>query len=161
VIEAVLRAFATHERINQYLIQHLTDDAWEAKPPDGKGRTIRAIAAHMHNVRLMWLKMIRKGADLPAQLDKGACTRAEALKAFDESYTALEDVLRNSLPANKVKGFTPDAVSFFAYLISHDSHHRGQIASLARRLGHPLPKPVEYGMWEWGTRSREVKTAGA
>jgi len=160
VIDAVLRAFATHERINQYLLQNLTNDAWEAKPPDGKGRTIRAIAAHMHNVRLMWLKTILKDANLPAQLNRDACTRAEAMTAFDESYRALNQVLRNCLPENKVKGFTPDAVSFFAYLVSHESHHRGQIASLARRLGYPLPKSVEFGMWEWGTRSREVKAAG-
>jgi uncharacterized damage-inducible protein DinB len=160
VIDAVLRAFATHERINQYLIQNLTNDAWEAKPPDGKGRTIRAIAAHMHNVRLMWLKTIRKDANLPAQLNRDSCTRAEAMKAFDESHRALDRVLRTCLPENKVKGFTPDAISFFTHLVSHESHHRGQIASLARRLGHPLPKPVEFGMWEWGTRSREVKATG-
>ena len=71
----------------------------------------------------------------------------------------LEDVLREALPKGKVKGFSPDAVSFFAYLVSHESHHRGQIASLAKRLGHPLPKTVEFGMWEWGSRSREVKGA--
>src|SRR5438874_13803607 len=100
----------------QYLIQNLTDEAWDAKTPDGKGRTVRAIAAHMHSVRLMWLKAIRKDADLPAQLDKDSCTRAEALEAFTQSHRALSEVLRSSLPENKVKGFTPDAVSFFTYL---------------------------------------------
>ena len=157
MIDAVLRAFATHERINQYLIQNLTDEAWDAKTPDGKGRTVRATAAHMHSVRLMWLKAIRGDAKLPAALDKESCTRAEAREAFAQSYRALDEVLRSALPDNKVKGFSPDAVSFFAYLVSHESHHRGQITSLARRLGHPLPKSVEFGMWEWGSRSREVR----
>jgi uncharacterized damage-inducible protein DinB len=159
--EALLNAFATHERINQYMIENLSDEAWSEKTPDGKGRTVRAMAAHMHNVRLMWLKAILKEANLPAQLDKDSCSRAEALRAFGQSHQMLEDVLREALPKGKVKGFSPDAVSFFAYLVSHESHHRGQIAWLAKRLGHPLPKTVEFGMWEWGSRSREVKGASA
>ncbi len=157
--DALLSAFATHERINQYMIEGLTDEAWSAGTPGGKGRTVRAIAAHMHNVRLLWLKTILKGATLPPQLDKDSCTRTDTLRALGQSHRMLEDVLREALPKGKVKGFSPDAVSFFAYLVSHESHHRGQIASLAKRLGHPLPKTVEFGMWEWGSRSREVKGA--
>jgi uncharacterized damage-inducible protein DinB len=37
-------------------------------------------------------------------------------------------------------------------LIAHDAHHRGQIAMLARQLGHALPQKAMFGMWEWGTR---------
>ena len=52
----------------------------------------------------------------------------------------------------RIKGFKPDAASFFAYLVAHDAHHRGQIAMLARQLGHPVSQSVMFGMWEWGTR---------
>src|SRR5215211_5649945 len=62
--EALLRAFDTNDRINQYLLESLSDAAWTAHPPGGKGRTIAAIAAHMHNVRVMWLKAA-KWADVP------------------------------------------------------------------------------------------------
>jgi uncharacterized damage-inducible protein DinB len=65
-------------------------------------------------------------------------------------------VLDTALASGQVKGFKPDAVSFVAYLIAHDAHHRGQITSLARRLGHPVPKSVGFGMWEWNSRGREV-----
>jgi uncharacterized damage-inducible protein DinB len=51
-----------------------------------------------------------------------------------------------------VKNFRPDAAGFFAYLIAHDAHHRGQIAMLARQLGHTLPPKINFGMWEWGSR---------
>ena len=48
---ALLNAFNTNNRINQYLIDGIPAAAWRAKPPDGKGRSIAAIVAHMHNVR--------------------------------------------------------------------------------------------------------------
>ena len=52
----------------------------------------------------------------------------------------------------RVKNFRPDAAGFFAYLIAHDAHHRGQIAMLARQLDHALPQKINFGMWEWGSR---------
>jgi len=52
---ALLNAFNTNNRINHYLIDHLPAAAWKASPPEGKGRTIQAIVAHMHNVRVVWL----------------------------------------------------------------------------------------------------------
>ncbi len=66
---ALLNAFNTNNRINQYLIDNLPPASWKAKPPDGKGRTIAAIVAHMHNVRVMWLKA-GKAEEIPDQLDR-------------------------------------------------------------------------------------------
>jgi hypothetical protein len=48
-----------------------------------------------------------------------------------------------------VKGFKPHAAAF---LVSHESHHRGQIALTLKQAGHPLEKKVAFGIWEWGTR---------
>ena len=54
--EALLNAFDINDRINQYLLDNLPSEAWRAEPPANKGRNIASIVAHMHNVRLMWLK---------------------------------------------------------------------------------------------------------
>ena len=69
-----------------------------------------------------------------------------------------ERLLAESLehPDGKVKGFRPDVVGMVGYLISHDAHHRGQICALARQLGYSLPKQATFGMWEWGTRWKEI-----
>ncbi len=148
----LLKAFDTNNRINQYLIDNLPPDTWRAKSPDGKGRTIAAIVAHMHNVRVMWLKAA-KADDIPEQLDRSTVTPAQAVQAFEASLKALSAVMSHALETDgRVKGFRPDVAGFFGYLISHDAHHRGQIAMLARQSGHPLPQKAMFGMWEWGSR---------
>ena len=153
--EALLAAFDTNERINQYMIENLTAEAWRAEPPNGKGRTIAAIVAHIHNVRLMWLKAAAKGSNIPEPLDRSSVTPSQAAKALEQSRAALSAVLQSSLAADgRVKGFKPDVAGFLGYLITHDAHHRGQICMLARQVGHPLSQKAMFGMWEWGSRSQ-------
>jgi uncharacterized damage-inducible protein DinB len=153
--EALLAAFDTNNRINQYLLDSLSAEAWRAEPPGSKGRNIAGIVAHMHNVRVMWLKATLKATmgKIPAQLDRFTVTPAQAKKALDASRSALRDVLRLSLEGDgRVKGFRPDVAGFFGYLVAHDAHHRGQITMLARQVGHPIPQKAMFGMWEWGVR---------
>jgi uncharacterized damage-inducible protein DinB len=150
--DAFIRAYATNNRINVYLVQNLPDEAWHAKPAGGKGRTIASIVTHIHNVRLMWLKAA--GAkELPQKLESEALTKQQAVRALEASWRALEDTLGAALNGDgRIKGFKPDAASFFANLVAHDAHHRGQITMLARQMGHPVPQSAMFGMWEWGTR---------
>jgi len=149
---ALLNAFDTNNRINHYLIESLPAAAWNAKLADGKGRTIAAIVAHMHNVRVMWLKAA-KADEIPVQLDRATVTPPQAVRALEASRAALSTVMSRALEGNgRVKGFRPDVAEFLGYLIAHDAHHRGQITMLARQLGHPLPTKAMFGMWEWGSR---------
>jgi uncharacterized damage-inducible protein DinB len=149
--EALLAAFDTNDRINQYLLDSLPTEAWRAEPPGKKGRDVAGVVAHMHNVRVMWLKATK--GTVPDQLDKFTVTVAQAKKAFDFSRAALHKVLQSSLESDgRIKGFRPDVAGFFGYLIAHDAHHRGQITMLARQAGHPIPQKATFGMWEWGVR---------
>jgi uncharacterized damage-inducible protein DinB len=160
--EALLAAFDTNDRINHYLIENLPSDAWRAELPAGTGRDIASIVAHMHNVRVMWLKAAggKPGAErdrkIPDQLDRHKITPAQARKSLAESRAALHEVLKASLAADgRVKGFRPDVAGFVGYLIAHDAHHRGQISMLARQAGHPISQKAMFGMWEWGSRGDE------
>ncbi len=153
-IDALLQAYAAHDRINHYLLENLPAEAWDAKPE--AGRTIAAIVAHMHNVRVMWLKAA-KVEHIPAQLDRHTVTREQALAGLAESRDGILRLLGSALATTgKVKNSPPDAAHFLAYQIAHDAHHRGQICMLARQLGHKLPQQAEFGMWEFGKRSQEV-----
>jgi uncharacterized damage-inducible protein DinB len=151
---ALLNAFDTNNRINAYLIENLPASVWNAKPADGKGRTVAAIVAHMHNVRVMWLKAAKHG-EIPEQLDRATVTPTQALSALENSRQALNAMISHALETDgRVKNFRPDVAGFLGYLIAHDAHHRGQIAMLARQVGYPLSKQAMFGMWEWGSRSR-------
>jgi len=153
---SLLSALATSERITQYLLEALPADAWRAETP-GEGRTIAAVAAHLHNVRLMWLKAAAKGTKLPAQLDKSKVTKDQARKGLAASHASIAKLVQASLASGgKVKNFPPDVAAFVAYLISHDAHHRGQICMLARQVGHRLENQVIFGMWEWNKRRQEA-----
>jgi uncharacterized damage-inducible protein DinB len=151
--QALLTSFDTNDRINHYMIENLPAEAWRAEPPEGKGRTIAAIVAHIHNVRVMWLKAAARESKIPEQLDRTRVTPAQATKALEQSRAALSGILKAALDSDgRVKGFRPDVAGFFGYLIAHDAHHRGQICMLARQVGHPLSQKAMFGMWEWGTR---------
>jgi uncharacterized damage-inducible protein DinB len=153
--EALLTAFETNQRINQYLLENLPQEAWNADPPGKKGRDIAAIVAHMHNVRVMWLKASAKGSKIPEQLDRASVTPPEAAMALGESHAALAAVIDAALRSDgRIKGFRPDVIGFFGYLLAHDAHHRGQICMLARQAGYPLAQKAIFGMWEWGSRGK-------
>ncbi len=145
-------AFNTNNRINQYLIDNLPAAAWKAKPPESKGRSIQAIVAHMHNVRIMWLKAAARDSRIPKQLDRAKAT-LQAIRALEHSREALCVVLSKALESDgRVKGFRPDVAGFVGDLIAHDAHHRGQITMLARQVGHPISQKAMFGIWEWNSR---------
>lgn len=151
VSDVVLDAFAINDRINQYLIENLPAEAWRAEPPGGKGRDA-AIVAHMHSVRVMWLKAAAQGSRIPEQLDLHKLTPPKATKGLEQSRAALSAILQESLESDgRVKGFKPDLAAFFGYLVAHGAHLRRQVGILARQVGQALPQKVLFGWWEWGT----------
>lgn len=154
---SLLETYAINERANQLLLSSIHVDAWRAAPPSGKGRCIADIAAHIHNVRLMWLAAADKSAKLPAKLDAEKITREQLQASLKASAAAIHALLQKALedPTGRVPNFKPDVVAFIGYLIAHDSHHRGQISMLARQVGHPLPAKVGFGLWEWGAIWRD------
>ena len=155
LIADLLAAWRINGSVNQYLINHLNDEAWTARPPGGKGRTIAAVFAHMHNVRLMWLKAAAKAGALPEKAESKELNRDEAGRALAESAGAIAKLLGQGLASGRITGFPPSAAAFLGYLLAHDAHHRGQIAMLARQVGRPLPPQAGYGLWEWNTRAKD------
>jgi uncharacterized damage-inducible protein DinB len=150
----LLETWEIHNRINLYLLDAAAPAAL-ANVSASKGRTVGEQFAHIHNVRLMWLKSA--AADLLAGVAKvekeQAADKKLLRKSLIDSGAAITSLLSKSLQeGGKVKGFKPHAAAFLGYLISHESHHRGQIILSLKQSGAPLDKKVLYGIWEWGVR---------
>ena len=151
--DQLVETWNIHDRVNRYLLNAVPDEALGlALAP--KRRRIFQLFAHMHNVRLMWLKAaapeLLEGLS-KVEGDNGS--KDDLLAALEASGRAIEALLRKSVAAGgKVKGFKPHVVAFLGYLISHESHHRGQIGWTLKGTGHPLDQKTSYGLWEWGVR---------
>lgn len=156
LIAELMATWRINERIDQYLIDNISEDAWNAKTPGGKGRNIAAIFAHIHNVRLMWVKAASKGSPLPDKIEGKEVTREDAKRALAQSASAIEKILEQGFSTGKVSSFPPSAAAFLGYMLAHDAHHRGQVTMLARQVGHPVPPQAGFGLWEWNSRAKEI-----
>lgn len=143
-----------HDRINRYLLAAVPEGALVGVSAS-KGRTVAEQFAHIHNVRLMWLKEAAPSllAGL-AKFEKGETLTVENLAAaLEASGAAIEQLVADrQADGARVKGFKPHLTAFVGYLVSHESHHRGQIVMTLKQSGHPVDKKTAFGLWEWGSR---------
>jgi uncharacterized damage-inducible protein DinB len=146
--------------MNQLLLAHLDPQAWRAELPGAKGhRSIAAIFAHLHNSRLVWLRHNAPHLRCPAPLDPYRCTMKQAALAHRKSAEQCLRMLIDALstrPDRKVTKFSrgwlrpwPAGATMFAYMFSHEAHHRGQILMLTHQLGYRIPLATAAGIWNW------------
>lgn len=155
--DQLVETWQIHNRINLYLLDAIDEGALDGVASNG-GRSVKLIFAHMHNVRLMWLKEIAPDTAAAVEniaaktnADKAAITKKRLESALTASAQAIEDVLRRSFETGKIRGFKPHPAAFLGYLISHESYHRGEIGIILTQAGTPLDQKVAYRMWEWGS----------
>lgn len=149
----IIDTWNINNRINLYMLDAIAPAALNDIAAS-KGRTVAQQFAHLHNVRLMWLKV--SGPEFIEGIDKiekeTAADKKLLTRCLKDSGKAMESLLKKALAEGKVKGFKPHITAFLGYVVAHESHHRGQIALSLKQSGHTLDKKVGYGIWEWGVR---------
>jgi uncharacterized damage-inducible protein DinB len=108
---ALVETWTIHDRINLYLLDALTQE--QLAVPLLKGRAVGPQFAHIHNVRLMWLKSA--GPDLlegqiKLEKDVESETLRRELTASGQAIAHL--VARAANSDGRIKGFKPHVTAF-------------------------------------------------
>jgi uncharacterized damage-inducible protein DinB len=162
---SVVSAWRTNNRVTTELIERLPPELWNVAVPGVPRRTVRTIAAHLHNARCMWVKMLGRehGVTIPAVVDRRRVTPRQLVAALKKSSDGIETLLVLGLagggrvPPSKGyvwRNLALDVGHVLTYFVAHEGHHRGQIIMVARQTGHRLPAATTAGLWQWRPMAR-------
>jgi uncharacterized damage-inducible protein DinB len=163
----LLQSWRTNARVSAYLVERLPMEIWDAAIPGMPRRSVRSIAAHLHNARARWIRTLGRehGVSVPSLVDPRRVARRELLAALRRSSKGIGELLTlglsndGELPMSKGyvwRNLPLDVGHVLTYFVAHEGHHRGQLVMAARQLGHRLPIETTGGLWQWHTRSRET-----
>ncbi len=150
LIDDLLTTWDKHVAMNALLLNGI-DQAYLADKSSSGGRNAGEQFAHIHNVRMMWLSQLAadQATGLDAEVDAKESLKKDYLtKTMAASDKLVRSVLKEALQKGKKLG-EMSPTRFLGYLISHESHTRGQIVLALKQSDHALPPQVTYGIWEW------------
>jgi uncharacterized damage-inducible protein DinB len=152
MLEDLLEAWRTNNRINLFLIEHISDAGMKCSLSKRGGRDVARQFAHMHNVRVWHLE--KRAKDLAQGLAKfqtKVTPEKEGLvQALTASGGAVESFLEAVLAGTpKRRGFKKGIFTTLGYFVAHESHHRGSILITLKECGHNLEQKDRYAIWGW------------
>jgi uncharacterized damage-inducible protein DinB len=160
-----LAAWSTNGRVTEYLVEHIPAPLWRATILGIPTRTVRSMAAHLHNARCSWVKTLgaEHGIVAPTRVDRRTVTPRLLVSALKRSSRGIAALLRlgvdcgGQVPPSRAyiwRNLALDVDHVLTYFVAHEAHHRGQIVMAARQLGYRLPQSVTAELWQWHTRQR-------
>ena len=163
---SLLSAWRTSNRVTLQLVEHLPSALWDVAVPGAPQRTIRAIAAHLHNARCRWVKTLGRehGITAPARVDHHRVTSRQLVAALKRSSTGIEALLKLGFAANGAvppsngyvwRNLSLDVAHVLTYFVAHEAHHRGQIVMVARQTGHRLSVKAISALWQWKRNDKD------
>ncbi len=152
MLDELLEAWRTNNRINLYLIDRISDVGMRCTLSKRGGRDVARQFAHMHNVRVWHLE--KRARDLANGLTtfetKVTPDKVQLTDALAASGAAIETFLSGVLAGQpKRRGFKKGIFTSLGYFIAHESHHRGSILLTLKECGHKLDQNTQYAIWAW------------
>ena len=153
--ESLAEAWRANNRINLLLLAHISDEGLECTLSTRGGRNVARQFGHLQDVRVWQLEARAK--DLAEGLvtfgrrgSKVTPTRDQLTEALAVSGEAIETFLLDVMDGKpRRRGFKRGVFASLSYLVSHESHHRGNILLTLKQSGHAVDKDVRYAIWNW------------
>ena len=143
----LIDAWELNHKVTLYLLENIEPDWMNIKLND-KGRTIGEQFVHINNIRSYWIGKVGKKEDL--KIDKKyAKNKSKLASSLKLTGKKMNETLTSIFDAEKIKSYKPHPMAFYAQMIAHESHHRGQIMMTISRNSLPIPKTVNFGLWNW------------
>ena len=150
--EQIIETWQINNRVHLMLIDTMSDEGLHCTLSKRGGGTPAKQFTHLHNLRLWKLEKVDKELlkgqtkiDIAGTIDK-----ALLKKRLSQSGAAIAKIIESGIDdGGKIKGFKRGVIPFLGYMISHESHHRGNILLTLKQCGHKIPKDIQYGIWAW------------
>jgi uncharacterized damage-inducible protein DinB len=150
VVSQVLEAWRTNNRINLFLLDRISEEGLRCSLSTRGGRDVARQFAHMHDVRVWHVearaKALSKG--LRKFASKESPPRDVVKEALVESCEVVA-VFLESLLHGTARGYKKGPIQHLAYLIAHESHHRGSVLLTLKQSGHKMDQADSYAIWDW------------
>ncbi len=150
--EQIIETWHINNRVHLMLIDAISDEGLHCTLSKRGGGTPAKQFTHLHNLRLWRLEKVDKEL-LKGQTKidtAGTIDKTLLKKRLSESGAAIAKMIENGIDyGGKIKGFKRGVIPFLGYMISHESHHRGNILLTLKQCGHKIPKDIQYGIWAW------------
>lgn len=152
LVQVHLRGWTINNGIDIALLQMLPPVIWSQKIPGFPQKTVRMMAAHIHNIRCRWIKATGREwmIPVPDPVDQQEVTTRQLITALNKSSRAMLLLFRTGFEQNgRIPRWKHGVVLFMQYMITHEAHHRGQLLMAARQLGHPLTEEASDRLWQF------------
>lgn len=151
-------AWAMSNEANLFFLKEVPA-AWLKDAYSSRTRTVSKQFAHMHNVRMRWMKYMAPALKTSAKaFPRGAePTKKQLRDALRASEKLIARFLEQSEAAGKVARWKGPPATFLSYLVAHEAHHRGLAMVAMRMSGRKLPQVLVYGQWQWGKQANTRK----
>lgn len=148
IIQAILNSWSIHQSKNLLLLKDIKAESLKDTSASG-GRDVAHQILHMIEVRAAWLKQFYPDSKNDFNLPNEEITIEYLNKYMILSAEWILAAIKKGLYSGDIPNYNHHPVIFLAYLVSHESHHRGQIILSLKQSKHPIRQRTGFALWDW------------